>query len=128
VDKHVHERVGHAFHARENEAFREDGENMSIQSSFSIKGLRVEHVDRTGPCGKIPGKTGLDAAVHNRTGSGLTAGRFRASPAACAASRAELSTLPVDKCVHDGVGRAFHAPDFMGFREYGQKMTNSIFM
>jgi hypothetical protein len=99
-------------------------QNIPFQSKACAWNTWIE----PGRAAKSPGKPGLDAAVHNRTGSGLTAGRFRASPAACAASRAELSTLTVDKCVHDGVGRAFHAPDFMGFREYGQKMTNSIFM
>jgi hypothetical protein len=87
VDKHVHERVGDAFHARENEAFREDGENMSIESAFRIKGLCVEHVGRTGPHSKIAGKTGARCGcaqsrwigLDSRSLSGI-AGRLRGIP------------------------------------------------
>ena len=74
-----------------------------------------------------PENTVVHAAVHNRSGAGLTDRGFAACPDGGASPRPKLSTQPVDKRVDEGVGGAFHAPVFVGFRKHGEIMTMSVF-
>ncbi len=70
-----------------------------------------------------PENRAVHAAVHNRSGAGLTDRVFAAYPGGGASPRPKLSTQPVDKRVDEGVGGAFHAPVFVGFRKHGEIMT-----